>query len=430
MHQRAPLLVPSALFLFAFSALAGSATGDELLASGEFQVNTYTSGPQAYPSVAIGSNGDFLIAWEGEGTTDASGAWGRRFDADGTPLAGEFRINTATASYQWFPAVSSDDQGNFVVTWDSGGAQDGDLAGIFGQILDEDTSPVGDEFQVNTYTPNYQRVSDVAMRGDGSFLVVWRSLAQDFSDEGVYARIFDSGGLPIGDDFQVAAMTVGDQEDARVAATPDGFVVVWESELGDGNNEGVLLQRYDAVGAAVGGETVVNSFTFGDQVNPDVAVAPDGTMAIVWEDTTQEGNGDGVVARIYDSSGATVGGELQLNTYTTNDQENPRVAADGLGGFLAVWESKGQVGDPEDEDIFGQRFDAFGSRIGGEFQVNVQATDDQEVPSIAGRDGRFVVVWHSWGQDGGHLGSFARTFEVALFADGFETGDTSAWGAE
>ena len=49
------------------------------------------------------------------GDGSSSGIVGRRFDGAGTPLGGEFQVNTFTTGYQVTPAVAADGAGNFVV---------------------------------------------------------------------------------------------------------------------------------------------------------------------------------------------------------------------------------------------------------------------------------------------------------------------------
>lgn len=409
--------------------VAAPISAEEVIKTGgELQVNSYTTSFQGYPRVATAPNGDFLVVWEGVGAGDGVGIFGQLVAADGSPVGSELLVNATVTSFQTVASVAADGQGDFVVTWDSY-AQDGDGDGVFARRVDSTGSPVGGEFQVNTYTTGHQYYSSVAAADDGSFLVVWESRLQDFSLGGIFGQLFDAFGDEVGDEFQVNTTTGGDQNDARVAATAGGFVVVWESDLVDGNNEGVVMQMLNVAGALVGGETVVNTFTLGDQENPSVAVATDGSIAVTWEDAVQDGHDNGVYAQVFDSGGLPVGTELQLNTYTTSDQENPQVASDGAGGFFAVWESAAQVDGTPDEDIFGQRFDTAGQPLGGEFQINTQASYDQEYPAIAdGVDGRFVVVWHSYPDfDGDYVGVFGQRLAVALFADGFESGDTTAW---
>ena len=49
-----------------------------------------------------------------------------------------------------------------------------------------------------------------------------------------------------------------------------------------------------------------------------------------------------------------LGGEFQVNTYTTSSQSGPSVAMDGAGNFVVVWQSSGQ--DGSSGGVFGQRF--------------------------------------------------------------------------
>ena len=42
--------------------------------------------------------------------------------ASGTPIGGEFQVNSYTTSYQRYPEVAADGAGNFVVAWLSGGS--------------------------------------------------------------------------------------------------------------------------------------------------------------------------------------------------------------------------------------------------------------------------------------------------------------------
>jgi large repetitive protein len=52
--------------------------------------------------------------------------------------------------------------------------------------------------------------------------------------------------------------------------------------------------------------------------------------------------------------GAPLGPEFQVNTYTTLEQWIASVAADGAGNFMVVWPSNGQ--DGSGQGVFGQRY--------------------------------------------------------------------------
>src|SRR5262249_19207232 len=104
-----------------------------------------------------------------------------------------------------------------------------------------------------------------------------------------------------------------------------------------------------------------------------------------------------------------LGTEFRGNANTTGDQAQPAIASTGGGGFVVVWNSSSAVGS-FDADIFGQRFDAAGARIGDEFQVNTFTTSGQNKPAIASdASGNFVVVWQGDGA-GDFYGVFGQRF--------------------
>ena len=65
---------------------------------------------------------------------------------------------------------------------------------------------VGAEFQIHTFTTDYQAHPVAAADPAGGFIVVWDSEAQDGSARGVRGRRFDPDGLPLGGE---ASGTVG-----------------------------------------------------------------------------------------------------------------------------------------------------------------------------------------------------------------------------
>ena len=420
------LLAPTFALLIALPTF-----GDEVISVGdEFLVNTYTTGNQGYDEIATDGAGNFIAVWEGDGDQDGDfwGVFGQRFAADGSPLGGEFQVNSFSLDYQVQPHVDAMANGAFVVVWQSYYQDANDDFDVFGQRFDSGGDPVGNEFQVNTYTTGYQGHATVAMSSSGGFLVVWESEFQDLSQDGLFGRLYDSDGDPVSGELQINTSTAGDQNDARAMPFGSGFLVVWESTSFDGDNEGVVMQEFDASASFVGDEMQVNTYTTGDQEDPELAIAADGTVAVVWESTGQDGSGDGVFGQVFDSNLQPVGQEFRANEATTANQEDASVLADGQGGFVVVWESFGLTGP--DLEIAGRRFDLQGNTLGGEFMVNTEDVDDQDHPAIAGgTDGKpLLVAWRSFGgHDGSLAGVFGQRLEIALFADGFESGDLAAW---
>ncbi len=250
-----------------------------------------------------------------------------------------------------------DNSGNFVVTWQSS-AQDGSLYGIYGQRYDSTGATVGSEFPVNTYTTASQREPSIAMDNSGNFVVTWYSDTQDGSNYGIYGQRYDSNGATVGSEFRINTYTTGNQFSASVAMDNNGnFVVTWESNQ-DGSSYGIYGQRYTSTGSVAGSEFQVNSYTTGNQISASVSIDNSGNFVVTWYSDTQDGSNLGIYGQRYDSTGATVGSEFQVNTYTTSSQFRPSVAMDNSGNFVVTWSSYGQDGN--NNGIYGQRYDSTG----------------------------------------------------------------------
>jgi hypothetical protein len=211
----------------------------------EFLVNAYTTTSQSDPSVAIDASGNFVVVWRSYGQDGSEGGiFAQRYDATGAPQGGEFRVNTYTTGSQSFPEVALSADGRFVVAWESVGA-DGYGAGIAARLYDSSGMPVGDEFLVNDYTTGEQRSAKPTMDRRGNFVVSWSGPFQDGSDSGVFARAFAASGTPQGDEFQLNSFTPGNQLATAVAYQPGGrFVASWVSYYQDGDHFGMFGRRF------------------------------------------------------------------------------------------------------------------------------------------------------------------------------------------
>ncbi len=263
----------------------------------EFPVNSSTANDQAAPAVAKDGSGNFVVVWSSY-LQDGSnwGVFGKRFNSLGFP-AGEFSVNSYTTGQQLAPAVAADGSGNFVVVWQSS-LQDGSGFGVFGQRFNSAGFPAGSEFRVNSYTTNSQRGAAVAADGSGNFVVVWQSYLQDGSDYGVFGQRYSSAGSPVGSEFQVNSYTTGRLLFPAVAADDSGsFVVVWQSDGQDGSSWGLFGQRFNSAGLPVGSEFQVNSYTTLEQQNPALALNGSGKFVVAWESNLQDGSGYGVFGK-------------------------------------------------------------------------------------------------------------------------------------
>ena len=109
-----------------------------------------------------------------------------------------------------------------------------------------------------------------------------------------------------------------------------------------------------------------------------------------------------LVPRAAWTQGNPVGSEFRINTFSAL-QADARLAKDPAGRFVVVWHSYTQDGSKF--GVFGQRYDDGGAPLGAEFRVNTYTTSNQGRPAVASdAAGNFVVVWDSAVQDAGTYG--------------------------
>ena len=140
----------------------------------EFLVNTDFN-PSANPCVAAASDGGFMLAWGEKDMANRDNSWdiyARSFSGVGVGGAA-LRVNSHIYGDQYAPRISAIGT-DYLIVWTSLG-QDGSREGVFGQYVHEDGSLTGGEFRVNTTTVSQQMQPVVASDGSQQFLVVWTS---------------------------------------------------------------------------------------------------------------------------------------------------------------------------------------------------------------------------------------------------------------
>ena len=225
---------------------------------GEFRVNTFTTGNQGRPSVAMDADGDFVVAWDGQRRSATThGIFAQRFDAAGVAQGNEFRVNTTTTHSQTAASVAMDSDGDFVITWNtySGSYPFIVLEGVL-PALQRRRSPAGSGNSASTRSdPSPGVFPSVAMDADGDFVIAWNSYTGPGDSQ--TASLPASTTPPArraGREFRVNTFTIPRPGvAASVAMDADGdFVVVWSSDLQDGSDSGVFGQRFNAAGVPQG----------------------------------------------------------------------------------------------------------------------------------------------------------------------------------
>ena len=364
-------------------------------AASEFMVTTSTG--VSIPDVAMADDASFVTVWE-QSDGSNTGIYANIHNRAGNQLGSDFRVNLTTANTQSSPAVSIDkDTGNFVIAWESNG-QDGAGYGIYAALYNADGTPIRSEFRVNTITTDSQRFPDVSMNTGGKFVVTWDS-EQGGSNSEVYARRYDSAGNAVeGTEFWVSELvSPGDQRFSRVALNDnDQFAISYESENPANDYFNIQARVYDSDGSTITSEFLVNTITTYQQRNSALAMNNGGKFVVVW-DSTGINDGDdqtGVFGAAFQANGSPIGSEFLVNSITTNIQALPDIAMDSQNRFVVSWQS-----NSTDYDTYAQRYDIGNSSVtrdGSEFKINDTGSGDDNYSAVSmSSDGDLVIVWHN-----------------------------------
>jgi hypothetical protein len=234
-----------------------SPTGQQI--GGEFLVNQFTPYNQRTPAVAAFPNGNFIITWISElqrfsqsagsggyvsGTAyNSVDVYARIFNPAGTATGSEFLVNTGTNTCA-DPQVAAATDGTYTVVWGQRDkvtinnswdifARQFNAAGVGGTVEIVNTQLYGDQFN--------PRIAAIGT----DYLVVWTSLGQDGSKEGVFGQVLHGDGSQAGGEFQVNTSFLNAQKFQSVASDGVGrFFVVWSSYVGGVNSLDLYAQRY------------------------------------------------------------------------------------------------------------------------------------------------------------------------------------------
>jgi len=267
--------------------------GSERIA--EFVVNSVATGQQRSPAIAMAPDGRFVIAWKDDPQNDDDyQVMMRGFAADGSQLFADMSVHDDDQGDRKRPALGMDGSGNFVVAWQDDGDGNGSYQ-IHARGFDASGVPRYSRVVVNTVATGQQKKPSIGVATAGSFVVAWQDDQENDGDFDIMARTFAADGTA---QTEWTVASGGQRRDPAVSMAPSGaFAIAWEDD-GDGNGAyQIKAATWTATGAEWMAESTINKDSSGDQVNPDIGLADDGTMVVLWGDD-MDGNGLGQIVGV------------------------------------------------------------------------------------------------------------------------------------
>ncbi|MEV0794476.1 hypothetical protein [Kribbella sp. NPDC050459] len=253
---------------------------------------------------------------------------------------------------------------------------------------------------------------DVGLDDKGNAVVVWQDDPDGNGYYNIPYRVVNTAGTVTASGNANSSAT-GQQINPRVAVDPDGapsgaavaFTVAWE-DIQTGTPATVKAAGY--TGPTTRAWEVTASQTTGQHHNPDVAVSASGDAVVVW-DEDGDANGDyniGLI-RLARTNGAATLSRRVANVNTTGQQTHPAAAANFNGDFAVAWESAG---------VWTRSFTSAGTARYGDVQVASAGVG----PPIGIDDQAQTVV--GWSVSGTDPDVWVRGFGT----DGTDTGRLSS----
>lgn len=252
------------------------------------------------------------------------------------------------------------------------------------------------DFCVNPGTGAWGESQDmpvIAMHPSGMHVVAWQDDRAHERFCQIYFQIFSANNTPVGPNSPVyKGAPEFRMSDPAVAVFTDGkIIIVWEDYRRNkslyGSEAHILFQILNSEGAPIS-ETIRvddDESILGQTIgNPDVAVNSKGEFVIVWEDWRL---GGGIYAQRFSTDGMPAGSNFSVSDAFHAWTYYPSVAIDDSGRFAISW---------MDQNAYLQLFNADGTRINGNIQVNTDDTPSEYImtssQTIIHRE-KIAVVW-------------------------------------
>ena len=329
----------------------------------------------------------------------------------------QFLLNTTTLNDQSSPSLTLLDDGRLMAVWNSEDTGDGSGYCVRARIYDPDSPSGSADFIVNTSTLYNQYASQTLHLSNGMVLVAFGSydsleIGPDgvIRDQVVRARIIDPNDpTHSGADFVVNTTPTGSNGDAHVVELDDHRLLwVWESDsTADGSGSCLLARITDLAGGGAATDFQINEDTQYNQVIDGVTKLDDGRVLLTGY--SSGAGGAHVWAQVYDPDDPASSSAFNVSDVTTDFQTDCKATALPDGRVVLSWTA--DQGDGWAYCVKARVYDPTTQELGDEFLINTTTKQNQTAAQAAVTpDGHLVFVWYSADGADGHFSCIRARF--------------------
>lgn len=254
-----------------------------------------------------------------------------------------------------------------------------------------DLSIIKHDFMINELAGEYgadQSAVSAAIDGHGNYAFAWIDYRN--GKKAIYCQFYNSFDEIMGSNIKVNDADIEGNNSPYIASNDNGdFVIVWFKDFYN-----CMAQQFNNSGEKKGSNILVNTFFGWNSFDPCVGVNVDGTFMVMWGESNF-GNDEKIVAKLIDSSGNDISGEITVseNIYTISSySQGKHIAVDNSGNYFITWSS--YAGSNESKIIL-QQLNSYGILIGNNTIVSSTFSGyNNFFPEITSTDdGYFLIAW-------------------------------------
>jgi Secretion system C-terminal sorting domain len=377
------------------------------------QVNdNITANVVSYPQAEFLTDGRLIVVWEDSRL--GSAVYGQLYDTNFDKVNDNFRISpNESGKLFWSPGVASGPSGQFAVSWEEISASS---SNVFLLLFDSEANPAPMGINVADLAEQSQDQygPQVTSLQSQIYLIGWNDSRGDGGD--LYVQIFDQNGNKTNTNLVLSEGTGNSTSDLYLTSSLSGTgLAVWANLT---ITSQIIGQEFTSTGALDGNNfTISDPMASGIRYNPEASFRSDGSALISITDSR-----DGfphIYIQALNSDMSLSRTNLKISDDTNGAQQSEsqiaRMAGDDFG---VLWTDKRW----DEGDIYFQRCDEFGSKIGVNIKINDNMfTAFQGDPAIgSSTNGRIVSTWVDGRTDDGLAG--INLFAQLIGPDGQKNG--------
>lgn len=242
---------------------------------------------QIFSEIAMDSVGNFIIVWQdSRNLNDLYEVYYQLYNSAGIKQGNNRKANDTTSNSD-YPTVAMGSDGNFVIAWSDMRNVSQNHRDIYFQRFNAEGIKNGINQKVNDDSGNAnQGWPKIAIDKSNNFVMVWEDYrnGHNYTNPDIYFQRFDSSGSARGINLRVNDK-IGNVGYPAVAMDKVGnFVITWQDNR-NGHYD-IYFQRYNSEGIAQGLNSKANDDQgSADQLVPSIAMGSQGNFIIAWRDT-------------------------------------------------------------------------------------------------------------------------------------------------